>query len=944
LCCTCGIGASLALLGPLAYASVENWTGGDGNDSNWTSNGNWDGIGGAGPDDELHFPLSASRKTNVNDFPINTNFGRLVFEGSSYSISGQQIFLGANGTTGGISSMRTTAGGFTFGPNILLGKSQTFDNNFPFPYALSGVINLQGHTLTLTGGGTHDINGVINGTGTLVMNGTQGSGVAILQGVSSGFGTSIINSGTLQVGAGGAIGAATINGGTLRADGTVGAAALQAGTLTGNGPVGNITASTAVAKTIAPAGPAGTVTDIMSTGAVTLSSSTTLAIDLRGLTIGSQYDSLSTTSITLNGANLSLAVAGFTPVVGNQFTIVSGTVVGATKFAQANSITAAGIPFSITYNANSMVLTVLSSVRTWKGGAGGGSSWSLAANWVGGTAPLAGDSLVFPQSVNSKTSSNDYAANTLFSSIALDGTGYLIPGNAINLKNGISENSSSGSGSSLSMPIKLVQAQAFDALNNGFTLSGTLDLNGFPLTVAGAGPVRLTGIISGAGGITKNGSGSSTLSGVNTYTGVTQISAGTLIVVSNNALGATTAGNDTVVSAGASLAIGLGLTATSEPITLNGIGAGGAGALRTNASGSCGGCEVVATLAGPVTLASNSSIDLGQLVNFDRLTITGAIGDAGGARTLTATGKGTLILNAANTYTGGTVVNGSTVLVNGAIGAVTLDGASAELGGTGTVGAITGLAGGGIVDPNTIASTGVLNASGNVALAPQSVLSIEIGGLVAGTDYDQLNVTGTVDLGGADLSGALIGSFIPAAGNQFTIIQSTGLISGQFANSSPITFNGASFNIIYNSNSVVLTAIAGGQADLIVVKSHSGNFARAQVGATYEALVTNSGIADMPASLVSLTETPPAGLTLTAMSGSGWTCVIPTCTRADSLSAFLSYPPITITVDVANNATSPLINSVAVTTAATESDLTNNTGTDSTIIDPGDVIFADGFE
>ncbi len=65
---------------------------------------------------------------------------------------------------------------------------------------------------------------------------------------------------------------------------------------------------------------------------------------------------------------------------------------------------------------------------------------------------------------------------------------------------------------------------------------------------------------------------------------------------------------------------------------------------------------------------------------------------------------------------------------------------------------------------------------------------------------------------------------------------------------------------------------------------------------------------------VTVVDTLPAGLTATAMSGTGWTCVLGTltCTRSDGLSANSNYPAIALTVNVAANAASPLINSVAV--------------------------------
>ena len=125
-------------------------------------------------------------------------------------------------------------------------------------------------------------------------------------------------------------------------------------------------------------------------------------------------------------------------------------------------------------------------------------------------------------------------------------------------------------------------------------------------------------------------------------------------------------------------------------------------------------------------------------------------------------------------------------------------------------------------------------------------------------------------------------------------------------------------------------------SDLTISKTHSGSFAQGQVGATYTVTVANAGAASKPAAnLVTVTDTAPSGLTLIAMSGSGWSCAANACTRSDALAAAASYPPITVTVAVAGNAASPLINSVSVTTAATESNTGNNTATDSTTIVAG---------
>ena len=54
---------------------------------------------------------------------------------------------------------------------------------------------------------------------------------------------------------------------------------------------------------------------------------------------------------------------------------------------------------------------------------------------------------------------------------------------------------------------------------------------------------------------------------------------------------------------------------------------------------------------------------------------------------------------------------------------------------------------------------------------------------------------------------------------------------------------------------------------------------------------------------MTVSDTLPAGLTATAISGPGWSCtLVPlTCTRGDALAAAASYPVITVTVSVANN-------------------------------------------
>jgi uncharacterized repeat protein (TIGR01451 family) len=116
-----------------------------------------------------------------------------------------------------------------------------------------------------------------------------------------------------------------------------------------------------------------------------------------------------------------------------------------------------------------------------------------------------------------------------------------------------------------------------------------------------------------------------------------------------------------------------------------------------------------------------------------------------------------------------------------------------------------------------------------------------------------------------------------------------------------------------NANTTDSTVII--QPVLSITKTHTGNFAQGQTGATYTVTVSNTGAASTSAK-VTVTETVPSGLTLTGMTGTGWTCPGTggpnTCDRSDVLANGSSYPTITVTVNVGASATSPQVNAVAV--------------------------------
>ncbi len=122
--------------------------------------------------------------------------------------------------------------------------------------------------------------------------------------------------------------------------------------------------------------------------------------------------------------------------------------------------------------------------------------------------------------------------------------------------------------------------------------------------------------------------------------------------------------------------------------------------------------------------------------------------------------------------------------------------------------------------------------------------------------------------------------------------------------------------------------------DLAVKLSHSGSFTQGDSNKTYTIVVTNSGSLGTTG-LVTVVDTLPAGLTATALGGSGWTANLGalTCTRTDALASAASYPAITVTVSVATNAAANVTNIVTVSGGG-DANATNNVANDPTVINP----------
>jgi autotransporter-associated beta strand protein len=372
------------------------------------------------------------------------------------------------------------------------------------------------------------------------------------------------------------------------------------------------------------------------------------------------------------------------------------------------------------------------------------------------------------------------------------------------------------------------------------TYIGLHTVNGGALNVTSTGSLRSgTALTIGASGTADFANASQTLGAVdnaNTATNALNFSAstGTITLGSLAGAGNTRFGSNGTITGGISNgtvnALGL-LTANISGGTV------GAGTLSsTTISGgttTVSGVATIGTLSSgtanlngvtsAITSLNGGTVNLGSstVLSVSNGTHAGSITGSGGGLTKTSAGTLTLSNTGTYTYTGATNVNAGTLVVNGNISTsnfTVADGAT--IGGSGTVGALT-IQSGGFVNAGN--SSGILNTGHYNQVG---TLVAEITGLTAGTQHDQINVSGTVTLSGAlDLQFSASTDYV--LNSMIFLILNDGVdaVSGTFSGlaqgSTAATFGGFDWIISYEANQTGSAFLGGNDVALRAIPEPS---------------------------------------------------------------------------------------------------------------------------
>ncbi len=576
--------------------------------------------------------------TDVNwDFASNNGI-RTFFEGAnalgtgtvtvrsgvrltSQSVSSGTLANAVTLDTGAGLTARSSGGALTYS-NVIFPSAGTItlnkDDETTSILTLNSGGSLTGNlTLDTSQGGANAVanvvlGGIFSGAGGLTKSGTGASGRVVLRGANTYTGTTSITSGTLQIGNGGTFGALSPSsvitgsaGATLAFNrtntitsgvdfnnvigGAIGVAQVGSGTLvlsgsstyTGATSITNGTVEINNNNSLGAAPGSFTADHLQISGGLLR---TTAAVNLganRGITVGT-----GTTTINVNGGNL-----------------------------QAGRFTGAGSTVAVTGSASLSLLAVTTGTANV--------NWDFSMN-SGQRAFFAGSNALGTGTVRVGNGSRLVSQNTAPTA------GQVTNAVTIDDGGGLSARASAGAVeyTNVTLPSSgSIVLNKDDLATTGLTivsgvsLTGVLTVDTSQQAANAVGDVTLSGIFSGAGGLTKAGTGASgklILAGGNTYTGTTSINTGTL------ALGA--AG-----SIANSPAIVVASSAVFDVSAVSGGFALGASQALRGAGTVVGNVTSQGTIApgfspGTLTFANDLSLGISSILNYEMLGTNTTVG------------------------------------------------------------------------------------------------------------------------------------------------------------------------------------------------------------------------------------------------------------------------------------------------------------------------------